>query len=89
MTFPVPWVYLIPFPTILRPNFPIARLKKWQIPCPKKALLAPFQRKTIDFSAKYIKFNKMKNKIFLDALSKSDARWDGKQNFFFIWPNMQ
>ena len=28
----------------------------------------------------------MNNKIFLDALSKSDARWDGKQESFFIWP---
>ena len=33
-------------------------------------------------SAKYMKFNEMKNKIFLDALSKSDAQWDGKQDFF-------
>ena len=36
--------------------------------------------KTINCSAKYI--NKIKNKIFLDALSKSDAHWDGKQEFF-------
>ena len=40
-TFPVPWVYLIPFPAILKPNFPISRLKKWQIPRPEKALLGP------------------------------------------------
>ena len=26
----------------------------------------------------------MKNKIFLDALSKSNARWDGKQEFFLF-----
>ena len=42
-TFPVPWVYLIPFPAILKPNFPISRLKKWQIPRPEKALLGPLQ----------------------------------------------
>ena len=35
----------------------------------------------------------MKNKICLDTLSKSDAlpksdaRWDGKQEIFYIWPN--
>ena len=40
--FPVPWVYLIPFPAILKPNFPISRLKKWQIPRPEKALLDPY-----------------------------------------------
>ena len=34
--------------------------------------------------SKYIKFNEMKNKIFLDALCKSEARWDGKQELFFI-----
>ena len=45
-----------------------------------------FHRKTIKFSAKYIKFNETKNEIFLDALLKNDARWDGKQEFFFIWP---
>ena len=28
----------------------------------------------------------MKIKIFLNALFKSDARWDGKQEIFFIWP---
>ena len=26
--------------------------------------------------------NEIKNKIFHDALSKSDARWDGKEEFF-------
>ena len=41
-----------------------------------------FHRKTIKCSAKYIKFNEIKNKIFLDALLKSDARWDGKQEIF-------
>ena len=35
---------------------------------------------------KYIKFNEIKNKIFLDALSKSDARWDGKQEYFLYGP---
>ena len=40
----------------------------------KTDLLSP---KKNNYSAKYIKFNAMKNKIFLDALSKSDARWDG------------
>ena len=43
----------------------------------------------INGSDKCIKFNEMKNKIFLDALSKSDARWDGKQEFFFIWPKVE
>ena len=43
-TFPVPWVYLIPFPIILKPNFPISRLKKWQIPRPEKALLGPIKQ---------------------------------------------
>ena len=33
------------------------------------------------------KFNEIKNKIFLDALAKSDARWDGKQEYYFMWPN--
>ena len=28
----------------------------------------------------------MKNNFFLDALSKCDAGWDGKQEFFCIWP---
>ena len=41
-----------------------------------------FLRKTINCSAKYIRFNEIKNKIFIDALSKSDARCDGKQEFF-------
>ena len=40
-TFPVSWVYLIPFPAILKPNFPLSRHKKWQIPRPEKALLDP------------------------------------------------
>ena len=44
------------------------------------------RRKTIYCSAEYIIFNEIKNKIFLDALSKSDARWDGKQEILFIWP---
>ena len=26
----------------------------------------------------------MKSKIFLDALSKSGAHWDGKQEFFYM-----
>ena len=52
----------------------------------KMNLLSP---KTIHCSAKCIKFNEIKNKIFLDALSKSDARWDGKQEFFFIWPKQE
>ena len=40
-TFPVSWVYLIPFLAILKPNFPLSRHKKWQIPRPEKALLGP------------------------------------------------
>ena len=44
-------------------------------------LLTP---RTINCSTIFIKFNEMKNKIFLDALSKSDARWDGKQKFFYM-----
>ena len=40
-TFPVPCVYLIPFPAIFKPNFPISRLKKWQIPRPETALSDP------------------------------------------------
>ena len=43
-TFPVPLVYLIPFLVILKPNFPISRLGKWQIPRPEKALLGPYSR---------------------------------------------
>ena len=39
--FPVSWAYLIPFPSILKYNFPISHLKKWQIPRPEKALLGP------------------------------------------------
>ena len=35
-------------------------------------------------SAKYIKSNEIKNKNFPGELSKSDARWDGKQEFFLI-----
>ena len=38
---------------------------------------------------KYIKFDEIKNQIFLDALAKSDARWDGKQEYYFMWPKMQ
>ena len=34
-------MYLIPFPAILKLNFPISRLKKWQIPRPETALLGP------------------------------------------------
>ena len=33
-----------------------------------------FHRKRNNCSAKYVKFNEIKNKIFLDALSKSNAR---------------
>ena len=40
----------------------------------KMDLISP---KKINCSAKYIKFNEIKNKNFLNALSKSDARWDG------------
>ena len=43
-TFSVSWVYLIPFPAILKPNFLLSRLKKWQIPRPEKALLNPLTR---------------------------------------------
>ena len=39
--FPVSWVYLIPFPAISKPIFPISRPKKWRIPHPEKALLGP------------------------------------------------
>ena len=42
--------------------------------------------KTINFSAKYIKFIEITNTFFLDAFSKSNARWDGKQGIFSIWP---
>ena len=42
-TFPVPWMYLIPFPAILKPNFQLSRLKKWQILRPEKALLDPLK----------------------------------------------
>ena len=45
-------------------------------------LLSP---KKINCSAKYIKFNEIKSKVFLDALSKSDARWDRKQDFFYLY----
>ena len=38
--------------------------------------------KAIYCSAKYIKFNEMKNRFFLDALSKSDVRLDRKQDIF-------
>ena len=38
---PVPWLYLIPFPAIIKPFFPTSRLKKRQIPRPEKALLGP------------------------------------------------
>ena len=44
----------------------------------------PAHRKTINSSAKYIKFNEIRSKIFLDALSKSDARWDEKQELFYM-----
>ena len=43
-------------------------------------------RKTINCSAKFIKFNEIENKIFFDELSKSDARWTGNK-IFFIWPD--
>ena len=42
-------------------------------------LLSP---KKTNSSAKFIKFNDIKNENFLDALFKSDARWDGKQEIF-------
>ena len=32
-------MHLIPFSAILKPTFPISRLKKWQIPRPEKAQL--------------------------------------------------
>ena len=34
-------------------------------------------------SAKYIKFIEIKNDFFY-ALSKSDTRWDGKPEFFYM-----
>ena len=40
----------------------------------------------VNGSDKDIKFNEIKNKIFLDALAKNDARWDGKQEYYFMWP---
>ena len=40
----------------------------------------------INGSDKYIKFSEIKNKFFLDALAKSGARWDGKQEYYFMWP---
>ena len=39
--FPLPWVYLIPFPAILESTFPISRLKKCCILLPEKSLLGP------------------------------------------------
>ena len=42
-TLPVPWVYLVPFPTISKLNFLMSHLKKWQIPRPEKALLGPLK----------------------------------------------
>ena len=40
--------------------------------------------KWICLSVKYIKVNEIENKNVLDAPSKSDARWDGKQDFFYM-----
>ena len=43
------------------------------------------QKNNYNGSDKYIKFNEIKKK-FLDALAKSDAPWDGKQEYYFMWP---
>ena len=45
-----------------------------EIPCEKYPI----------WKAKIIKFNKMKNKDFLDALFKSDWRGDGNQTFPYV-----
>ena len=37
-----------------------------------------------DYLKWHIKFNKIKNKILLDALFKSDARGDGKQESLYM-----
>ena len=51
-----------------------------------------------DYLKWHIKFNKIKNKILLDALFKSDARGDGKQESLLyglnhsvtlFWSNLQ
>ena len=51
-----------------------------------RGLICNIAQKIINGSDKYIKLNEIKNKIFLDALAKSDARWDGKQEYYFMWP---
>ena len=43
-----------------------------------------FAQSRLQKSINYIKFNKMKNKIFLDALVKNDARSKGKQYFLYM-----
>ena len=43
-----------------------------------------FHRKMINGSDKYIKFNEIENRIFLDALLKSVACWDRKQEIFYM-----
>ena len=47
-----------------------------------------FTEKQFKCSAKYIKFNEIRNNFFLDALSKSDAHWQGKQELFLYGLNI-
>ena len=75
-TFPVPLVYLIPFPAILKPNFPISRLKKWQIPRLEKALLAPYSSIFVKSKVlkRYIEYLSLKL-YHLEDFSKSIKAW--------------
>ena len=54
-------------------------LSKWK-PNNKSALIL----KQLLESVKYINFNKIRNRILVDALFKSDARSDGKQEIFYM-----
>ena len=50
----------------------------------RKANEPTFAKKRLQKSINYIKWDKMKNKIFLEALFKSDARSKGKQYFLYM-----
>ena len=51
-----------------------------KLPCLEVTFL-----ETITRSFNYIKFNDIKNKIFLNALFKTNACGDGRQEFLFTW----
>ena len=58
--FPVPWVYLIPFPAILKPTFPISHIKSDKFRVAEKPCWAPLRCR---YDCKILE-NRPQNRVF-------------------------